>query len=184
MTDIELYQLVVQRDQDALERLYTQYEKLLFSLAFRVCQDRSLAEEAVQEVFMKLWTKPGLYDPTKGKFSSWLLTVQRHTAIDLIRKRSDKEFTLDARDDAQDPEPSAEQLAEWKERKEEIQQAVSALSQEQQEVIELFYFKGFTQREISERMGLPLGTVKGRLRLALNHLQQGMQAYRERGTEV
>nr|WP_318540559.1 sigma-70 family RNA polymerase sigma factor [Terribacillus saccharophilus] len=85
--DVELYTMTQQGDKQALETLYDKYEKLIYSFSFRMTQQQEIAEEAVQEVFLKLWTKRDIYSEQKGKFSSWLLTVTRHTCIDLIRKK-------------------------------------------------------------------------------------------------
>lgn len=170
--DALLYERIRNKDKDALEIMYDRYEKLLFSFACRITHDQSLAEEVLQDVFMKLWHGNRVYDSSKGKFTSWLLTITRNQAIDLIRKHK-KTDTVEImeKDSVSSSEQSVENEVEWLEQGEILREAVSKLKTEQQQIIELFYFKGFTQQKISEEYQIPLGTVKGRIRLALKHLR-------------
>ncbi|MFZ0371467.1 MULTISPECIES: RNA polymerase sigma factor [unclassified Halobacillus] len=171
--DIELYRRVVEGDKQALESIYDQYEKLLYSFVIKLSGDQALAEEALQEVFIKIWTQKAHFDESKGKFSSWIVTITRYTAIDLIRKHKKQEVTLeDETDLPEDEAESTEDLVEWKERGSEIRQAVKKLSEEQKQMVDLFYFKGLSQSEIASQTELPLGTIKGRIRLALKHLKK------------
>ncbi len=169
--DVNLYEKVAVQDRHAFELLYDRYEKLVFSFAYRLTKDRTIAEEVTQDIFLKLWHGTSIYQEEKGKFSSWLLTITRNKAIDEIRrlKRHDHEPMLE-KDALIEGADSTEREVEWKERREELRAAITALSADQQEVIELFYFQGYSQQKISDRCNLPLGTVKGRIRLALKHL--------------
>lgn len=179
-TDVELYNQILKKDKAALEQLYDKYEKLIFSFAFKMVHESTAAEEVVQEVMIKLWRGSGAgYTPEKGKFSSWLLTMTRNTAIDYLRKqkrRSEEEIHQEA--ELHDVQLSVNEQVEWKQSKERIKQAMSALKEEQQHVIDLFYFKGYSQKMISEKADIPLGTVKGRIRLALQHLRKELQEER------
>ncbi|CAM3857326.1 RNA polymerase sigma factor [Mesobacillus thioparans] len=177
--DIELYARLQAKDKRALELLYDRYEKLLFSFAYRMTGRRDLSEEIVQDVFLKLWTKPGMYDETKGKFSSWILTVTRYASIDCLRKKDENHVELEDRDALKSTEPSVEELAEWKEKRSEIREAINQLAEEQQQIVELFYFKGLSQQKIADTFQIPLGTVKGRIRLALKHLHKTIGGIRE-----
>ncbi|WP_226645952.1 RNA polymerase sigma factor [Mesobacillus subterraneus] len=177
--DIELYARLQAKDKRALELLYDRYEKLLFSFAYRMTGRRDLAEEIVQDVFLKLWTKPGMYDETKGKFSSWILTVTRYASIDCLRKKDENHVELEDRDALKSTEPSVEEVAEWKEKRSEIRVAINQLAEEQQQIVELFYFKGLSQQKIADTFQIPLGTVKGRIRLALKHLHKTISGIRE-----
>jgi len=174
--DATLYGKVVSQDRHAFETLYDRYEKLVFSFAYRLTGDRTIAEEVTQDVFLKLWNGTSVYQADKGKFSSWLLTITRNKAIDEIRrvKRHDHEPMLE-KDALIEQAGSTEVEVEWKEKREEIREeireAIAELSLEQQEIIELFYFKGYSQQKIADQCKLPLGTVKGRIRLALKHLK-------------
>lgn len=172
--DVELYERVLNQDKEALGLLYERYEKLLFSFAYRMTKRRELSEEIVQEVFIKIWTKPGIYDQSKGKFSSWLLTVTRNTSIDQLRKKNENSYEIEERDALQQEGPSIEEEVEWKEEGRRLRKAMKFLAQEQQEIVELFYFKGLSQRKIADKFEIPLGTVKGRIRLALKHLRKNL----------
>ncbi|MGP1909806.1 RNA polymerase sigma factor [Metabacillus sp. JX24] len=174
--DAILYERILRKDKDALEAMYDRYEKLLYSFAFRITHDHTLAEEVLQDVFMKLWHGNRVYDSSKGKFTSWLLTVTRNQAIDLIRKHK-KTDTVEIleKDSVSTPEQSVEHEVEWMEKGEILREAVAKLKKDQQQMIELFYFKGFTQQKISDVYQIPLGTVKGRIRLALKHLRSMLE---------
>lgn len=177
--DVLLYQKLRQKDQSSLESLYDRYEKLVYSFAYRMTGGTSLSEDIVQEVFMKLWYGKSEYDPGKGKFASWLLTVTRYTAIDYLRKAK-KEDTLEMeeRDSLQADEKLIEDEILWQEEKALIHRMINKLSEEQQKIIHLFYFKGLSQQQISDSCNIPLGTVKGRIRLALNHLKNQLEGER------
>ncbi|WP_432353015.1 RNA polymerase sigma factor [Sporosarcina sp. A2] len=170
--DGTLYALAAAKDRSAFETLYDRYEKLVFSFAYRLTRDREIAEEVVQDVFVKLWNGTTTYQEHKGSFSSWLLTVTRNKAIDEIRrlKRHDHEPMIE-KDLLIEQAISVEGAAEWNEERSAIRNAVKELKMDQQEIIELFYFKGFSQQKIADHCKLPLGTVKGRIRLALKHLK-------------
>lgn len=180
-SDTLLYTRIKGKDKDALENLYDRYEKILFSFLYKMTQDRDLAEEALQEVFIKIWRGVGEYDDSKGKFTSWLFRMAQNSAIDLIRKRKAATVPIDEIAEMPSNDSSVEQTAEWQEEKEHIQAAVSQLSAEQQEMIQLFYFKGHTHEKIAEICGLPLGTVKSRIRLALGKLKKSLHGMQERG---
>ncbi|TDL30687.1 sigma-70 family RNA polymerase sigma factor [Jeotgalibacillus sp. S-D1] len=170
--DIELYKRLVQQDKMALETLYNRYEKLIYSFSYRMTKDPKLAEEVVQEVFMKLWKTHAVYSEEKGKFSSWLLTMTRNMALDLIRKQSKRPTVeYEERDSLQEASETPEVMLEEKEQTRLVRRAVTKLKKDQQHIIELFYFQGLTHEKIADRTGLPLGTVKGRIRLALKHLK-------------
>lgn len=175
--DAELYQKMINGDKQALENLYDQYEKLLYSFVIKISSDQTLAEEVLQEVFIKLWTHKAKYDDSKGKFSSWLVTITRYTAIDLIRANKKHSVSLEEETDVpEEKTKSTEDLVEWKETGAVMKQAVQKLSEDQRQMVDLFYFKGLSQRKIAEQCNLPLGTVKGRIRLALKHLKEHVSA--------
>lgn len=180
-SDKELYGRVLNKDALALELLYDRYEKLLYSFAYRMAGNQQLAEEVVQDVFVKLWKPHAPYSEEKGKFSSWIITLTRNTALDLLRKRKvETSLELIEKDALEATPATTEDLVEWKETGELVRNAVSTLKDEQKKMIDLFYFKGWTQQKIAEATAVPLGTVKGRLRLALKHLRTYIE--REGGT--
>ncbi|TMU84975.1 sigma-70 family RNA polymerase sigma factor [Bacillus sp. BHET2] len=169
--DIELYQQVLDKDSTALRQLYQQYEKLIYSFSYKMTGDREIAEEVIQEVFMKLWKNHSPYDRSKGKFSSWLLTMTRNTCLDAIRKRKKHESVeYIEKDSLQVSYDTPDDQLEWKEKGAAIRACIHSLKDDQQKIVQLFYFKGLTQQSIAESTDIPLGTVKGRIRLALKHL--------------
>ncbi|RCW76882.1 RNA polymerase sigma factor [Saliterribacillus persicus] len=179
--DLELYSQIQAGDQRALEQLYDRYEKLVYSFAYRMVKQEALAEEIVQEVFMKIWTKKGVYQEKKGKLSSWILTITRNTSIDIIRKNKITTHTFEEWDSLKSDQTETEDIVLWKEKKEKLKIAVRELSEDQQQIVQLFYFKGFSQQKIANTCSIPLGTVKGRIRLALKHLKETMKNIDERG---
>lgn len=171
--DLKCYQKMIEGDKEALEALYDKYEKLLYSFVIKLSSDQSLSEEVVQEVFIKLWTKKAKYDETKGKFSSWIITITRYTAFDLMRVKKRDNVSLEEETDLPEQQnETTEDIVEWKEKNSIIRKAVQELSEEQRKMVELFYFEGLSQSKIADKCNLPLGTVKGRLRLSLKHLKK------------
>lgn len=181
--DVELYEKVHLGDKQALEKIYDRYERILYSLSYKVTGQKELAEEAVQEVFIKIWTKKGTYHASKGKFSSWIMTMTRNASIDLLRKRRDIPSDFEY-EQIPSENPSVENLIEWKEEGAMLRQAVSELSEEQRKMIHLFYFKGLSQQSIASEFEIPLGTVKGRVRLALKHLRKIIPQKLSKGGEL
>jgi RNA polymerase sigma-70 factor (ECF subfamily) len=173
--DGALLQRVARGDEDALLMLHKRYVNLVYSMAWRVLQDVDRAEEVTQDIFIKLWQKGHRYDPSRGRFSSWLLSVTRFAAIDRLRHdgRRPPETELEARE-ADDPLQLERLLptdhATW-ERGQHLRLLLAQLPAEQRQIIELAYFGGMTHSELAEHLNLPLGTVKGRLRLGLEKLR-------------
>lgn len=163
-----LLRRIAQGDERALEALYDAYASRVYSLALRVMGDESLAQEVTQDVFLKVWQRPHTWNPERGQFSSWLLTVARYTAVDRLRTealRSGRSVPLidelDAPADA-DPDPT-----EY----DGLRALLRRLPDEQRQVIELAYFRGLTHSELAAALNLPLGTVKTRLRAGLQKLR-------------
>ena len=166
---------------EALERLYDRYSSLVFSVGVRVLNDRQLAEDVTQDVFLRLWRRPWSYDPTRGRFRSWLMSVTRNRAID-ERRRVVRRLRAEESDDEAAPRlPAPERFhdpqleAELAEQRRAVRQAMTRLPPAQREVIELAYFGGLTQVEIAARTGEPLGTVKTRVRLGMKKLRGSLQ---------
>jgi RNA polymerase sigma-70 factor, ECF subfamily len=173
--DEALLQRVAHGDEDALLLLHKRYVNLVYSMAWRVLQDVGRAEEVTQDIFIKLWQKGHRYDPARGRFSSWLLSVTRFAAIDRLRRdgRRPPEAELTAGD--ADEGGALERLLptdheSW-ESGQHLRLLLTQLPAEQRKIIELAYFGGLTHSELAEHLGLPLGTVKGRLRLGLEKLR-------------
>jgi RNA polymerase sigma-70 factor (ECF subfamily) len=160
----------------ALSKLYDRYSRTVFGVGLKILGDRSMAEELVQEVFLKVWRSSGTFDSARGSFSTWLYRVTRSVALDLYRKRarrvrpvSDGDPHLDrARDPSAGPQEVVdESWLSWR-----VSRALEVLDAPHREVIELAYFSGLTQSEISERTGVPLGTVKTRTASAYKSLRK------------
>jgi RNA polymerase sigma-70 factor (ECF subfamily) len=160
----------------ALARLYDRYSRTVFGVGLKMLGDRSLAEDLTQEVFLKVWRSSGTFDPSRGGFSTWLFRVTRSVALDLHRRRARRihpvpegDTHLDAvKDGSAGPQEIVdESWLSWR-----VSRALEVLEAPYREVIELAYFGGLSQREISVRTGVPLGTVKTRTARAFKRLRE------------
>jgi RNA polymerase sigma-70 factor, ECF subfamily len=160
----------------ALSTLYDRYSRTVYGVGLKILSERSLAEELVQEVFLKVWRSAGSFDPSRGSFSTWLYRVTRSCATDLYRKRArgvrsvadaDEYIAVSVADTSAGPQEVVDDSwLSWR-----VSRALEVLDVRQREVIELAYFGDLTQREISERTGLALGTVKSRTASAFRKLR-------------
>jgi RNA polymerase sigma-70 factor (ECF subfamily) len=160
-------------DPGALRLVYDLYGGLAYSLALRIVGDSGRAEEVVQDVMTSLWRKPDRFDPERGSFRTWLLTVTRNRSIDALRggrKRREAETQLVPETRATSAESDPWHLVSVGLERTAIREALESIPADQREAIELSYFAGLSQSDIAERLGLPLGTVKGRQRLGLEKL--------------
>lgn len=174
--DAELLQAVVRRDASALMALYDRYGRLAFGLAYRILGDAGAAEEAVQDAFLLVWRRAETFDPERGSgVRAWLLTIVHHKAIDL-RRRQGRATTMDDIDAAAPAlaGPDVWSAVSQDLERDRVRAAVAALPNEQQQAIALAYFDGLSHREIAERTGAPLGTIKGRMRLGLRKLAEAL----------
>ena len=158
----------------ALSKLYARYSRTVFGVGLKHLGDRSLAEELVQEVFLKVWCLSDSFDSSRSSFSTWLYQVTRSVAIDLHRKRARRVELVSEEDSrvtaARDTSPGPQEIVEdswlsWR-----VSRALEGLGATYREVIELAYFRELSQREISQRTGVPIGTVKTRTSRALKRL--------------
>src|SRR3954454_19878709 len=162
---------------DALEDLYDRYKTMAYSIAYRITNDASLAEDVVQEAFLGVWRNANRYVEGRGSVKTWLLAIVHHRAIDAVRRRRPTSELPDTGDTAV---PAALTLPDvWAEvaavlDAETVRAAVGALSDVQREAIELAYFGGLTQQEIAARTDTPLGTVKSRMRLGLMAMRRAL----------
>jgi RNA polymerase sigma-70 factor, ECF subfamily len=174
LADEDLMQLVRDGEARAFEVIFDRHAQRAFSLAYRMCGRRALAEDVVQEAFLSLWRSGARYDPARGSVRSWVLSVVHNRAIDAFRREAVKE-SRDVRDDRLLERTPSLQLTHIEvERRDDAQQVRGALGElpaEQRQVIELAYFGGFTHSQIAETLGLPAGTVKGRMRLGLTKMR-------------
>jgi RNA polymerase sigma-70 factor, ECF subfamily len=174
--DRDLLSRVANGELDALEGLYERYRTMAYSIALRITAEPTLAEDVVQEAFLGAWRNAARYVAGRGSVKTWLLSIVHHRAIDAIRRR--RPTTELPASDAPTAQPEALTLPDvWAAVADSLDRAaiavaLDAISNVQREAIELAYFSGLTQVEISDRLGVPLGTVKSRMRLGLLALRR------------
>jgi RNA polymerase sigma-70 factor (ECF subfamily) len=178
LDDEMLIRLITQAQTTALSELYDRYNRLVFGLALRLVGNRATAEEITLDVFTKIWENAGMYRPDQAKVSTWLINITRHQAIDVLRRQSARpeDHSLSWAE-AATPAPHSnlnnpEEVVELSLRREQVRAAVAQLPAEQQQVLALAYFRGYTHRQMAEQLEQPLGTIKTRLRLAMQKLRQ------------
>ena len=165
------------QDIRAFETLYDRYGDLVYSTALRILRDAHLAEDVSQEIFLRLWRRPEAYVAQRGRFGAWLLSVSRNRAVDEVRSRGRRYRHETASGEEQERElpgegfPDPALAAQLADERRAVRQALAGLPAEQRQVIELAYFGGLTQLEISEMLSQPLGTVKTRIRLGMQKLK-------------
>lgn len=173
-TDTELFHALKAGQSSALSLLYDRYGKLVYGLALHILKNSQEAEDLTQEVFLALWHRD-IYNPDRGSLSSFLITMTRSRAIDKLRARGSSLKFLERwrRTIPTNPSPNTPlEQASSAERSQQIQNALAQLSANQRQVLEMNYYEGFSQVEISQRLNIPLGTVKTRSRLGLLKLRQ------------
>ena len=172
--DVALVDRVIGRDPNALGELYDTYNRLLFGVVLRILKNRDEAEEVLQEAFIQVWTRASTYHRALGSPAAWLVGVARNRAIDRLRAktvRSRSAATASAPTVTETPESHVSQG----EQQLEIQRALDALPSDQRDLIEQAYFLGFTHSELAARYSLPLGTVKTRIRSAMQTLREQLE---------
>jgi len=173
--DYELVQLIKQKDAGALERLYDRYEKPMYAFAYRILKDSMSAEEVVQELFMRIWKSADRFEYGQGKISSWMFAIVRNISIDVLRKKQSRMpvpyAPEEQLDHIKDQKQTVESEVELKWVRDQVKEAIHHLNYDQQAIIDLIYYQGFTQQEVSDIHSIPLGTVKSRVRLAMKQLK-------------
>ena len=177
VADEVLVRRVASGDERALSGLYDRYAGLLYGTGIRYLGDRGTAEELVQDVFTSVWKNATRFDPARASFATWVYRITRNRATDLIRRRKARVRTIDS-----EPlfEPGETDPSDELSRNFDVAAALSRLSTVHREVLVLAYFHGLSQREISERTGTPLGTVKSRTTVALRALRETMSFEEDR----
>jgi len=175
LADEELMPLIGEKDAAAFEVFYDRHGGAAYSLAYRIVGERAAAEDVTQEAFVSIWRSGARYDRARGSVRSWMLGIVRNRAIDLLRSRSSRAPKLGFDDDAVLEQRPADEFTDTealrRETAREVRGALGELPGEQSKVIELAYFGGFSQSEIATMVGVPLGTVKGRMRLGLEKIR-------------
>lgn len=160
-------------DEQALSDLYERYSGFVYAVALRVLGDSGMAEDILQEVFMKLWRNPDVFNENRGSLAGWLSVITRNRAIDLLRKRRPE---TDIDDIAMSVDPDLAGSADWGRLVGKIRSTLSGMPVEQRSALEMAFFDGFTHTEIAEKTGEPLGTIKTRIRAGLNTLRKVLTA--------
>ena len=175
LADEELMPLIGEKDPEAFGVFYDRHGGVAYSLAYRIVGEPGAAEDVTQEAFISIWRSGARFDRTRGSVRSWMLSIVRNRAIDVLRSSAGKAPKLTFDDDSVLEQRPAEELTEEEamrhETASEIRGAINTLPGEQSKVIELAYFGGFSQSEIARMLGIPLGTVKGRMRLGMEKMR-------------
>jgi RNA polymerase sigma factor (sigma-70 family) len=177
--DLELHRRLATRDRAAFDELYRRYGAAAHGLALRITAQEALAQEVVQDAFLALWRAPEAFDPTRGAFRSFFLSLVHHRAVDVVRR---EERLRNRGERASNLEPVrgedvADEVVEGAYlivRSKQVREALTTLPPEQREVVELAYFGGYTQARIAETLGIPIGTVKTRTLAAMRKLRRAL----------
>ncbi|MDK2742696.1 MAG: sigma-70 family RNA polymerase sigma factor [Nitrospira sp.] len=181
--DQELAQLIAltaQGDQSALATFYDRTSPQVFGLVVKILNNREAAEEVTLDVYTQVWRQAHTYDRTRGAPGAWLMMVARTRAIDRFRAGAVEHGRVESLDKVEffaSDDETPEQGVEGQERRRYVQQALALLNEEQRQAIALAYFYGLTQSEIAEKLQLPLGTVKTRIRLGMIKLREALAPY-------
>ena len=170
LSDEAVLALIARADDQALAELYRRFGRLAYGLAFRILRDDALAQDAVQEAFLGVWRAAGRFTAERSKPSTWLLTLVHRRAVDLVR-REERRRTEPLQPESEFAGAEAADEAELATRRQTIREALRQLPSEQREAIELAYYGGYTQSELAERLGQPLGTIKSRMFTGLARLR-------------
>jgi RNA polymerase sigma-70 factor (ECF subfamily) len=172
LSDEAVVALLARSDESALAELYDRFGRVAYGLALRILRDDKLAEDAVQEGFLAAWRNADRFIPERGKASTWLLTLVHRRAVDLVR-REDRRRAEPLTESVEPPSTgSAEDDAWLRFERERVQTALKQLPDQQREALELAYYGGFTQSELAERLGEPVGTIKSRMFTGLARLRE------------
>lgn len=178
LADVDLLARVGARDPEALEALYARYGRVCYSLARRVLRDATLAQDVLQEVFLAVWRDPGRYDGRRGVFSTWLLSMTHHKAVDLVRREENlrkRHAAAGAEHAAGPPAPAPEDEAWGAMRRDRVREALGQLPEPQRRALGLAYYGGYTQSEIAGLTKAPLGTVKTRMLAGMRTLRRVLE---------
>jgi RNA polymerase sigma-70 factor (ECF subfamily) len=177
LNERQLIQQIIRRDQSALLELYKRHHRLVHNMAFHILREKGMAEEVTQDIFFQIWRWPEKWDPQRGRFTSWMLSVTRYAAIDRLRREKREPVTSGSPLDRVMhlvPQPTGE-VTMSKDEIEAMRRLISQLPQSQRQVILLSFYRGMTHSEIAAHLDLPLGTVKSRIRLGLEKLKAGWE---------
>jgi RNA polymerase sigma factor (sigma-70 family) len=187
LDDRALVARVVAGDGGALEALYRRYGRPCFGLARRILADEQFAQDVVQEVFLTVWRDASRYDPARGGFSTWLLSMTHHKAVDAVRREETlrkRRTTADAMEDRVSDAPQVDDEVWSLLRRSRVREALQLLPDPQREALTLAYFGGYTQREIAGLTDAPLGTVKTRMLAGMRRLREALEEISDASTAL
>ena len=171
LSDEALVALAARSEQSALAELYDRYGRTAYGLALRIVRDKALAEDAVQEAFLTIWRTASRFVPERGKASTWILTLVHRRAVDAVRREQRRR--ADSLERAAEPAVEGVEEDAWlRLQRERVQAALRNLPDAQREALELAYYGGFSQSELAERLGQPLGTIKSRMFGGLSRMRE------------
>lgn len=179
LSDEAVVALVARSEEDALAELYDRYSTAAHSLARRVVRDQSLADDVVQDAFLAVWRSAARFVPERGTAATWLMTLVHRRAVDLIRheqRRRADSLPDDLEETHADGDGSASDVVWLRLERERVQEALRRLPDKHRELLELAYYGGFTQTDLAERLGRPLGTIKSQMFAALTQLRELVEA--------
>ena len=173
LADEDLISLVETADAEAFATLYDRHSRAAFSLAYRMMGERQASEDLAQDAFLKVWRSANSYRAERGSVRTWLLSIVHNRGIDQIRSQASRRRTQEKIEaSAPRSQPSEAFTETWRNsQRDQVREALNTLPPEQLKILELAYFSGYTHVEISDLLGLPLGTVKGRMRLGLKKIK-------------
>jgi RNA polymerase sigma factor (sigma-70 family) len=174
LSDAALLALIARADEAALRELYGRFGRLAYGLAFRILRDDALAQDAVQEAFLGVWRTADRFTAERAKPSTWLLTLVHRRAVDLVR-REERRRAEPLEPESEPPGVEAPDEADLLTQRHALREALRQLPPEQREAIELAYYGGYTQSELAERLGQPLGTIKSRMFAGLSRLRDALE---------
>jgi len=178
LADEDLIALVEADDADAFATLYDRHSRAAFSLAYRMMGERQAAEDLAQDAFLKVWRGASSYRAERGSVRTWILSIVHNRGIDKLRSQASRRKTQERVEASAPRSQPSEAFAEtWRNsQRDQVREALNNLPSEQLKILELAYFSGYTHVEISELLSLPLGTVKGRMRLGLKKIRDHFES--------
>ncbi|MGH3066099.1 MAG: sigma-70 family RNA polymerase sigma factor [Gaiellaceae bacterium] len=183
LSDEALVALVARGDEDALAELYDRVGRIAYGLALRVLRDERHAEDAVQEAFLQVWRSAATFRAERAKASTWILTLVHRRAVDLVRREERRQADPLTDDSAAGVAPEETDEAAWlRFERERVQAALKQLPDVQREALELAYYGGFSQSELADRLGVPLGTIKSRMFAGLARLRELLDESTQEGS--
>jgi RNA polymerase sigma-70 factor (ECF subfamily) len=172
LSDEAVVALCARSDEVALAELYARYGRVAYGLSLRIIRDEALAEDAVQEAFLAIWRGAARFLPERAKASTWILTLVHRRAVDLVRREERRRADPLPETELRGAEAASDEAMWLRLERERVQAALARLPDRQREAIELAYYGGFTQSELAERLGEPIGTIKSRMFTGLARLRE------------